>query len=415
MAMERGWKAGSAFRFDVVEEEDEAAAAAIPPPQTPLEPMEYLSRSWSVSASEISKILVGGKKSCFNRLPLQEMGIPEASAVLATTAIVPSYRHHVSEQSTAHSHAVSALSFLNVSVCCVAIFEQTDARRSSISGIGHHQSIGKWFQHKDASRSRQSSKEKLRADRAHVHAMVSVVRVAAAVAAVAAASTSSDTQASKMAAAMAPATELLASHCVEVARLAGASHEQVASAVQSAVGVRSAGDLTTLTAAAATALRGAATMKQRVQREAARSNASVLPYEKGHSWSPDVWCKEGELLKRTRKGDLHRTKVCVYINRRSQVMLKLKSKHIGGALSKNNKSVVYGVYSKLPTWVIEPGKAFMDEKCCFGLSTAQGIVEFECQDGTSKQNWVDDVQNLLRQVAADDRVGDKLESVVKVG
>uniref|UniRef100_A0A452YW51 VAN3-binding protein-like auxin canalisation domain-containing protein n=1 Tax=Aegilops tauschii subsp. strangulata TaxID=200361 RepID=A0A452YW51_AEGTS len=93
--MERGWKAGSAFRFDVVEEEDEAAAAAIPPPQTPLEPMEYLSRSWSVSASEISKILVGGKKSCFNRLPLQEMGIPEASAVLATTAIVPSYRHHV--------------------------------------------------------------------------------------------------------------------------------------------------------------------------------------------------------------------------------------------------------------------------------------------------------------------------------
>ena len=53
------------------------------------------------------------------------------------------------------------------------------------------------------------------------------------------------------------------------------------------------------------ALRGAATLKQRVQREA-RSNASVLPYEKGsekgHSWSTDIWCKEGELLKRTRKG-----------------------------------------------------------------------------------------------------------------
>jgi hypothetical protein len=76
--------------------------------------------------------------------------------------------------------------------------------------------------------------------------------------------------------------------------------------------------------------------------------------------------------------------------------------------------VVYGVYSELPTWVIEPGKAFMDEKCCFGLSTAQGIVEFECRDSASKQNWVDDVQNLLRQVAADDHVGDKLESVVEV-
>lgn len=50
------------------------------------------------------------------------------------------------------------------------------------------------------------------------------------------------------------------------------------------------------------ALRGAATLKQRVQRET-RSNASVLPYEKGNSWSPDIWCKEGELLKRTRKGE----------------------------------------------------------------------------------------------------------------
>ncbi|CAM0956206.1 unnamed protein product [Alopecurus aequalis] len=380
MAMERGWKAGDVFRIETVQEEVEEESA-IPPPQTPLEPMEYLSRSWSVSASEISKILVGGGggKKSFNRLSLSEMAIPESATVLATTAIVPSHRHH------------------------------TDARRSSISSISHHQSIGKWFQHRDASRSKQSSKEKLRAERAHVHAMVSVVRVAAAVAAVAAASTSSDAQTSKMAAAMAPATELLASHCVEATRLAGASHEQVASAVQSAVGVRSAGDLTTLTAAAATALRGATTMKQRVQREAARSNASVLPYEKGHSWSPDVWCKEGELLKRTRKGDLHRTKVSIYISKRSQVMLKLKSKHIGGALSKNNKSVVYGVYSELPTWVIEPGKAFMDEKCCFGLSTAQGLVEFECQDSASKQNWVDDVQNLLRQVAADDKVEPAVE------
>jgi hypothetical protein len=64
-----------------------------------------------------------------------------------------------------------------------------------------------------------------------------MVHVAATVAAVATTSTSSDTEASKMTAAM----ELLASHCVEAARLAGARHEQVASAVQSAVGVRSAG------------------------------------------------------------------------------------------------------------------------------------------------------------------------------
>jgi hypothetical protein len=174
-----------------------------------------------------------------------------------------------------------------------------------------------------------------------VHAMVSVARVAAAVAAVASA-TSSNAQATttKMATAMASATELLASHCVEAAQHAGARHDQVAAAVQAAVGVRSPGDLMTLTAAAATgthyavrrscviasqvfhcrflkqdaklpctfgsrrpALRGAATLRQRAQRET-RSNASILlPYEKAaNSWSPDIWCKEGALLKRARKG-----------------------------------------------------------------------------------------------------------------
>jgi hypothetical protein len=121
------------------------------------------------------------------------------------------------------------------------------------SGHHHHQSIGKWFQvhHRETCRAKQSGKEKQRADKAHVHAMVSVARVAAAVAAPT--TTSSDTQAAtKMATAMASATELLASHCVEAAQHAGARHDQVAAAVQAAVGVRSPGDLMTLTAAAAT-------------------------------------------------------------------------------------------------------------------------------------------------------------------
>uniref|UniRef100_A0A0D9XMF1 PH domain-containing protein n=1 Tax=Leersia perrieri TaxID=77586 RepID=A0A0D9XMF1_9ORYZ len=373
MAMERAWKPREIPDTFVIEMDEEEAVAAIPPPQTPLEPMEYLSRSWSVSASEISKILFSGSKKSFAAKRLPEMTIPENSVVAAS--IVPSHLQHM------------------------------DTRRNSISS--HHQLIGKWFQHKETSRVKQSSKEKLRAEKAHVHAMVSVARVAAAVAAVTAA-TSSDIQTSKMAAAMASATELLASHCVEIAQQAGARHEQVACAIQSAVGVRSSGDLMTLTAAAATALRGAATIKQRVQRDM-RNNASVLPYDKGHSWSPDIWCKEGELLKRTRKGDLHKTRVSIYINKRSQVILKLKSKHIGGALSKNNKSVVYGVYNELPIWV-EPGRQFTEETCCFGLSTAQGLVEFECENSTSKQKWVDDVKNLLRQVSADVEVENKLGS-----
>ena len=107
MAMEKGWKArdvAGALGMEVVDEEEDDAVAAIPPPQTPLEPMEYLSRSWSVSASEISKILVGGGKksgvaAATSRLP--EMTIPEDSVLATSIVPVPCHQQHVTHSSPA--------------------------------------------------------------------------------------------------------------------------------------------------------------------------------------------------------------------------------------------------------------------------------------------------------------------------
>ncbi|KAJ3681856.1 hypothetical protein LUZ60_014429 [Juncus effusus] len=370
-------------------EELEGGVMAVPPPQTPMEPMEYLSRSWSVSASEISKALLsGGMKRNNNfvvdRLP--ELIIPETLVFAASSAL--NYQQKINGGSN----------------------------KSTITHQHHHpQSISKWFHQRDhaakskpkAEKTKDKEKEKARAERAEIHAAVSVARVAAAVASVASGAKSEN---QKLGAVMMSATQLIASHCIELAEMSGVDRDFVASAIRSAVDVRTPGDLMTLTAAAATALRGAAAFKQRVQRET-RNNAAVIPFEKIPSSSPDIWCKEGELLKRTRKGALRLKRVSIYINKKSQqVILKLKSKHIGGTLSKNKKSIVYGAYNEIPPWA-EQDKDSSVETNCFSLRTAEGLIQFECENSFTKQKWIDGVQNLLKQADCANQIENSFESV----
>lgn len=112
--------------------------------------------------------------------------------------------------------------------------------------------VGRWLKDR-----REKKKEEARAHNAQLHAAVSVAGVAAAVAAIAAATAASsgagkDEQMAKTDMAVASAATLVAAQCVEAAEAMGAEREHLASVVSSAVNVRSAGDIMTLTAAAAT-------------------------------------------------------------------------------------------------------------------------------------------------------------------
>lgn len=116
-----------------------------------------------------------------------------------------------------------------------------------------------------------------------------------------------------------------------------------------------------------------------------------------------------------------------------QVTIKVKSKHIGGAFSKNNKcksptfqqenfprciwkdskphinptaiqlsiyiptfpGILYEVISDSSSWPFRKERENME--MYFRVKTAQGLLEFKCKNKVHKQKWVHGIQNLLQR------------------
>ncbi|XP_038878421.1 VAN3-binding protein [Benincasa hispida] len=211
-------------------------------------------------------------------------------------------------------------------------------------------SIKKWLKEL-----RKSRKDENRLERAEIHAAISVAGVAAALAAIAADTSRSKDDNSGCAkdAAVASAAALVAAQCAHVAQAMGAKREQLSSVIGSAMSSTTATDILTLTAAAATSLKGAATLKARSECKNKSSGvASVLPIEDNHEIeigfnlekSRSILAK-GVLLKvESPNGKYKKRSISIIQNNDTKVILKVRKLNM---LKTKQESVVLDMYIEL--------------------------------------------------------------------
>ncbi|KAL5699386.1 hypothetical protein ACHQM5_030297 [Ranunculus cassubicifolius] len=237
-------------------------------PQSPIEPMDFLSRDWSDSKLQVFYPRgQDGAIVCHEQatnLPSTDLKPPMPKMDKSTNMDVPPWKGRdvkswIWLQQAMHPE-------INYNSCFRK--KWLPWKMTPFKNV----SVKKWFKEM-----KQKNKEDDRLERAELHAAISVAGVAAALAAVAAENQSKDSNKDSV---VASAAALVAAQCAKVAEAMGAKREQLSTVMGSAMTSASATEILTLTAAAATSLRGASTLRARPGcRDRLHGSRTMIPIE----------------------------------------------------------------------------------------------------------------------------------------
>ncbi|XP_019054830.1 PREDICTED: VAN3-binding protein-like [Nelumbo nucifera] len=279
-------------------------------PKGPYHAMEFLSRSWSPSASDFFHIFPSNNLL----LPLQDNGKEDDH----NERLEIEAAERISTQG--NKDTVKRVERIWTWLAVERPLSWFLQRQRSIKN-----SWGGWLG------CREKKKEEVRLRTAKIHAALSVARLAAAVAGFTAdgsfepldinhLSSKGGAWNKKMDMVVASAAALVATVCAEAAESAGAHRAHIASAINSGLATRTSADMMTLTATAATCLRGAAALKSRATADTCFSREK------------EMIARGTQLSVCTSSGRTQFRLVCIYI-KNNKLILRLGKKCLGGFLT----------------------------------------------------------------------------------
>ncbi|XP_021731380.1 VAN3-binding protein-like [Chenopodium quinoa] len=261
-------------------------------------------------------------------------------------------------------------------------------------------SIKKWVKEMKEKR-----KEGKRLQRAEVHAALSIAGLATALAAIAEESSKGQLEhesSPARKAALASAAAVVASQCAQVAESMGAKREQLSTIISSAMSGTSTSDIFTLTAAATTSLRGAATLKARSGCKNRLNGEPVLPIDVDNCKldedldyvkSRATLSKGAELTIETANGKSMVRIVAINLSNEAKVILRIMKRNFLNVITNKKDCLVLDLHAEL--YKDEGGEEF-DTCYQIVLTTTRGPIKIDMADDYQRYKmWATTINRML--------------------